>query len=301
MKHISTRFAAAMAAMTLSGAPAALAGVEPTGVWINDTGRGAVEIKPCGNGLCGHVVWLKDSSDAKGCGKQIIGDAEPDGDGHWGNGWIYSPEKRKNYDVELTPLKNGTLQVVGYAGTKLFSRTMIWTRAAADLQRCGVKETKAVEAKAPEVKALEKKELATEIPAAKPAAPPSTAETATAPAPVVTPPAAPPVAPAASAPPTEPTRAPTKPTLEEPSVGAENPPAQTEHVPAAQPSQSKTADKVPENSNDDEGDEKPGDRRKGGGLKIGDIDLDRVLTRTKSGKCKLDLPWVKVQFDCDGE
>jgi hypothetical protein len=28
------------------------------------------------------------------------------------------------------------LKVVGYAGTKLFSETMVWTRAPADLQRC---------------------------------------------------------------------------------------------------------------------------------------------------------------------
>ena len=34
-------------------------------------------------------------------------------------------------------------------------------------------------------------------------------------------------------------------------------------------------------------------------LALGDIDLDKVLTRTKSGRCKLDLPFVKVQFDCN--
>ena len=45
----------------------------PTGVWIDHTGRGAVEIKDCGDGnLCGHVVWLKDTNDAKGCGLQIL-------------------------------------------------------------------------------------------------------------------------------------------------------------------------------------------------------------------------------------
>jgi uncharacterized protein (DUF2147 family) len=296
MKQRPTRLTAAAAAMTLFAAPAALAALEPTGVWINDTGRGAVEIKPCGNLLCGHVVWVKDTSDTKGCGKQIIGDVQSGGGGRWNNGWIYSPEKRKNYDVELTPLKNGTLQVVGYAGTKLFSRTMIWTRAAVDLQRCGLKETKVLEPKALEAKALEAQARAIEVPSAQPATT-SSATAATAPAPAASPPASPLAtpspAPAAAAPSVAPTAtAPASAKPEEPSVRAETAPTQSE------PSTPSTADADPERS-DDEGDEKPGDRSKGGGLKIGGIDLDKVLTRTQSGKCKLDLPWVKVQFDCD--
>jgi len=36
-----------------------------------------------------------------------------------------------------------------------------------------------------------------------------------------------------------------------------------------------------------------------GRLKLGDLSLDKVLTRTSSGKCKLNTPWLKVQFDCD--
>ncbi len=38
-----------------------------------------------------------------------------------------------------------------------------------------------------------------------------------------------------------------------------------------------------------------------GKLKIGDLSLDKVLTRTKSGKCKLDLPWFKVTLNCEQE
>jgi uncharacterized protein (DUF2147 family) len=114
---------------------------DPTGVWINDTGRGAIEIKSCGASLCGHVVWVKDTTDTKGCGRQIIGNAAKVDGSTWDNGWIYSPEKKKKYDVELKPLSNGTLQVTGYAGTKLFSKTMIWKRAPANLVRCGAQET----------------------------------------------------------------------------------------------------------------------------------------------------------------
>ena len=131
----------AIAVSLLLPSAAARAAGEPTGVWINDTGRGAIEIKNCGSALCGHVVWVKDQSDTKGCGRQIIGNAAKVGNGVWDNGWIYSPEKKQKYDVELKPLPNGTLQVTGYAGTKFFSKKMIWKRAPANLVRCGSEET----------------------------------------------------------------------------------------------------------------------------------------------------------------
>lgn len=149
LHHIASR-GAAVAALVAWAAPAG-AGTEPTGVWVNDTGRGAIEIKDCGGKLCGHVVWTKDESDLKGCGKQIIGEAGPAGKGLWDGGWIYSPEKKRKYDVELKPLADGTLRVKGYAGTKIFSKTMIWTPAPADLVRCSTtQEAKAQpEAEAP--------------------------------------------------------------------------------------------------------------------------------------------------------
>src|SRR6478609_7691412 len=95
--------ALALMPLMVGGASAA---ADPTGVWMNDTGRGAVEIKNCGGNLCGNVVWVKNSADAKGCGKQVIGDVAPVGGGVWDNGWVYSPEKGRKYDVEITPLND---------------------------------------------------------------------------------------------------------------------------------------------------------------------------------------------------
>lgn len=116
----------------------------PIGVWIDHTGRGGVEIKDCGNGkLCGHVVWIKDNKDAKGCGLQILGNVASIGSGQWDNGWIYSPEKKQKFSVELTPLDQNRLRVKGYKGIKLLSRTMIWHRASSTLSRCDQVEAKA--------------------------------------------------------------------------------------------------------------------------------------------------------------
>lgn len=129
---------AAGASVALLSASVGLAAESPLGVWIDDTGRGAVAIEPCGDKLCGKLVWLKDSKNAKACGTEILGDVPKNGDG----GWIYSPENESKYDVELTTDGADKLTVLGYVGTKLFSREMTWTRAPADLQRCDIQEAK---------------------------------------------------------------------------------------------------------------------------------------------------------------
>ena len=280
MKQTLWTLATATAAINIFTVSNAYAGSDPIGFWTNDTGRGAVEIKACGNALCGHVVAVKDDTDTKGCGKQIIGDAQPAGGGTWDNGWIYSPEKRKNYDVELTPLKDGTLRVVGYAGTKLFSRTMIWTRGTGNLKACGSLEAKTIPAPAQD----------TQSAAIKPAAPATVAiPTPPASVAIASPPAAP--APVAAA------DAPAK-TVASPPVAAEGTKPATAPAAKTETAVANSAEADASNTSETDG-EKPGQRKKRGGLKLGGIDLDSVLTRTKSGRCKLDLPWVKVHFECD--
>ncbi|MBN8911169.1 MAG: DUF2147 domain-containing protein [Rhizobiales bacterium] len=217
---------AALAAVLLSSAPALAAG-DPQGVWMNDTGRGAIEIKDCGGKLCGHVVWVKDpAADAKGCGRQIIGDLVSAGSGVWGgdDAWIYSPEKKKNYNVEITPLADGKLKVKGYAGLSFLSKTMIWTKAPDDLQRC------------------------------------STQEAAATPTPSTTTPPA-------------------------PATGGEAKQA----APAEQQAQPKSDGPDVAENND------KGIDLEGLAGEFGD-----VFTR-KDGKCKVDTPWVKLDFDCKGK
>jgi uncharacterized protein (DUF2147 family) len=218
--------AAALAAGLLSAAPALAAG-DPQGIWMNDTGRGAIEIKDCGGKLCGHVVWVKDpAADAKGCGRQIIGDLVSAGSGVWGgdDAWIYSPEKKKNYNVEVTPLSDGTLKVKGYAGLSFLSKTMIWTRAPADLARC------------------------------------STEEAAATPAPNAAP--------------------------------APSPAPGSDAAPAAPPAQAGTPEP-----------QGPAVAENGGkGVDLEGLagEFGDVFTR-KDGKCKVDTPWVKLDFDCKGK
>jgi uncharacterized protein (DUF2147 family) len=271
-KYIASAFVAFLVLPAASGTASAAS--DPTGIWMNDTGRGAVEIKHCGDMLCGNVVWVQSASDAEGCGKQIIGDVAPVGGGRWDNGWIYSPERGRKYNVELTPLENGDLKVLGYAGMKFLSKTMIWKRAPQDLQLCGQTGNQS-DAKA-NTPATKRPDVATAA-LVQPAAP-------------VAPKAAP-----ADSPSTATKAASAEPASPAPAADTQK----SDEAKAPAPSSSEaTTDTA---KNDPTGDDGKADDIGGalGKMKIGDLQLDKVLTRTKSGKCKLDLPWVKVTIDCE--
>ncbi len=128
---------------------AAVAQTQPTGVWIDHTGRGAVEITECNGALCGHIVWVKDANHGNTCRNQVIGDVRPVRNNTWDRGWILDPDDNSRYSVELKPMGKDRLRVVGYMGSKLLSETMTWKRAPADLQRCDAKEP-AMQAAAPD-------------------------------------------------------------------------------------------------------------------------------------------------------
>jgi|LNFM01.1.fsa_nt_gb uncharacterized protein (DUF2147 family) len=135
--HTTLRLAALVAGFAATAVHAAT----PVGTWIDHTGRGAVEIAECGGGLCGHVVWLKDAKNAKACRDQIIGNVKLVGSNTWDRGWIVDPDDNARYSVELKPVGQDKLRVTGYMGSKLFSETMMWKRAPADLKRCDGKDT----------------------------------------------------------------------------------------------------------------------------------------------------------------
>jgi uncharacterized protein (DUF2147 family) len=121
----------------------------PAGLWIDHTGRAAVEILPCAEALCGRIVWLKEPNDKAGrplrdgnneerakrsqpiCGLQILGNLKLQSDGSWDNGWIYDPEQGERFDVELRLRSPDALQVKGYKGLKFLSETYQWKRATA--------------------------------------------------------------------------------------------------------------------------------------------------------------------------
>lgn len=146
--------APAAAAQTAAAAPPLSGAV---GIWYDTRREGAVEIVPCGERLCGHIVWLEKPNDNTGrpltdrlnplrasrqrliCGLQVIGNLELQRSGAWDAGWIYDPKEGRSYDLELQLRSADRLEVTGYIGSKLLSESFMWTRAPPDLDRCQVR------------------------------------------------------------------------------------------------------------------------------------------------------------------
>ncbi len=159
LKPVAWRIVAVTVAILVGGHTTSSDAADPDksnvqGVWLDAKGEGAVEIGPCGEKLCGKIVWVKDPNDKTGkplvdaynpepakqkrpiCGLPIIGDLKRQPNGSWDTGWIYDPNEGKSYDLEVTAKSGDRLQIKGYLGVKFLSETFVWTRAPATLQRC---------------------------------------------------------------------------------------------------------------------------------------------------------------------
>ncbi|MEM1371141.1 MAG: DUF2147 domain-containing protein [Pseudomonadota bacterium] len=124
------------------------------GLWYDETGRGAIEIAPCGTNVCGRIVWLRNPLSQRGtplrdinnpnaadrnnpiCGLQVLGRLSRQPDGSLDGGWVYDPKVGKSYNVEVRQAGPNKLAVRGYLNVKLLGRTLSWTRAPSDLPRC---------------------------------------------------------------------------------------------------------------------------------------------------------------------
>jgi uncharacterized protein (DUF2147 family) len=123
------------------------------GLWRVEGGDAVVEIAPCGDSVCGRIVWMAEPNLASGepkrdqrnedparrdrpvCGMQMIGGFEQDGPGEWENGEIYNPRNGKTYSADMA-VRGETLRLRGYVGVPLFGETQVWTREAAAPGAC---------------------------------------------------------------------------------------------------------------------------------------------------------------------
>lgn len=148
------------ATLGLSSSAPAAGGVNELGLWYNDAGKGAVEIRPCAtsgrdaNKLCGFIVWLKEPNFKNGkpltdgynsdpskrhrpiCGLPVLGGLQRVSEGGYDNGWVYDPEQGQAFDAAIQLRTSDRLILTGYKGIKFFSKSFVWKRAPADLPRC---------------------------------------------------------------------------------------------------------------------------------------------------------------------
>ncbi|MCF1708976.1 DUF2147 domain-containing protein [Tabrizicola sp. J26] len=109
-----------MLALGLVAAATAASADPVEGLWKtkpDDNGHyGYVQIDPCGAAFCGRLVKAFDQAGAEiaspNIGKQIVWDMVAQGDGAYGDGKVWSPDRDKTYSSKMQ-LDGNSLAVSG--------------------------------------------------------------------------------------------------------------------------------------------------------------------------------------------
>jgi uncharacterized protein (DUF2147 family) len=120
----------------------------PIGVWLHPNKRLQIEIVPCGEQLCGTLVWFQRPNDAQGLplvdvknknpalrtrpllGLSILYGLRRTGGNTWEDGKIYNPDDGNDYNAQMSIEDDGTLRVHAYVLVPLLGKTFIWTRVS---------------------------------------------------------------------------------------------------------------------------------------------------------------------------
>jgi uncharacterized protein (DUF2147 family)/peptidoglycan/LPS O-acetylase OafA/YrhL len=136
--------------------PSAADASDPTGLWWAEGGSAKVEIRLCGDALCGEIVDLTRPFDEDGrklrdvenpdptlrnrtvIGLDLISNlrATPGEPSQWTGGEIYDPASGNTYQATLEIVSPDCVNVRGYVGVQWLGRTTTWIRVGAE-RECG--------------------------------------------------------------------------------------------------------------------------------------------------------------------
>jgi len=152
----AARAAAALSALLILSVASVAHATSAEGRWYAEGGAAQIEIAPCGDALCGEVVWLRSPFDENGCpltdrqnsdeamqqrsivGLQILSNLRPEqaDAGSWSGGSIYDPTSGRTYRCIASLDGPNRLRVRGYLGITLIGRTTTWIRVGAEQSVC---------------------------------------------------------------------------------------------------------------------------------------------------------------------
>jgi len=105
------------------------------GEWRNTKNTIHMRVRPCGNAMCGTVIWAGDQQRAdakKGSGKDLLGatlvrDLRQGEDGKW-RGRVYVPDIDATASATVIQLNSYTLRITGCTLVGILCRTQHWHR-----------------------------------------------------------------------------------------------------------------------------------------------------------------------------
>jgi uncharacterized protein (DUF2147 family) len=97
------------------------------GTWLRDNGNVRVKFEPCGDAICGNIVWLKSGSDSKAkVGQRLFFDMRPDGANSW-TGKAANPDNGSIYSGKMS-VEGTTLSTSGCIIGGLICKSANWRR-----------------------------------------------------------------------------------------------------------------------------------------------------------------------------
>lgn len=116
------------------------------GTWTNSDKVMKVKIEKIGSHYFGKLIWLEKPNEPDGApkldkhnpdptlrkvpfiGLRVMKDMKYRGDGVWGGGTLYDPEKGKTYGCKITLVNMDEANIRGYIGVSLLGKTERFSR-----------------------------------------------------------------------------------------------------------------------------------------------------------------------------
>lgn len=136
-KTFTLALGAALAFLALPG-PSAFA-ADAAGTWARPSGTSQIRISPCGDALCGKIVWLKEprndvnNPDPAKRGNPLLGTRivlgmKPTGEADTWKGKVYNAEDGKTYTGYITLEGGSKMKLEGCVLGGLICKGETWTR-----------------------------------------------------------------------------------------------------------------------------------------------------------------------------
>lgn len=103
------------------------------GLWKNPIGSAIIAVAPCGNALCGTVVWASErgQSEVAKTTSRVVGTTVLTDVRRKGNGWagkLFIPDDNIHVSAKLQLVNARQLKLTGCALAGLVCRSQLWTR-----------------------------------------------------------------------------------------------------------------------------------------------------------------------------